>query len=193
VKKFIVCFLTLLFLCGCDQRSNVNYTYDIQSTTVDMSAYKGVSSTEHCFRQILPSEFFNVVDNKSSGVFVIGYNDCPYCQQLMKYLNEVGLDLGVTVYYMDAKNSKEPFVYEGDIYNRVLEIIWDYTDADDDGVKYIWTPTVFSIINGEVVGFQIGAPKKINGDSDWTYDNPSSSQIQHVKEIYEGILKPFVE
>lgn len=192
MKKLFVILSILLLLCSCSNKTEVNYTYEIKSSEVDMSGYNGVSSINHCFRYILPSEFFNAYDAKSSGVFYLGYLDCPFCQQFVKYLNQICLDNDITVYYMDAYNGVEKFNKGDYTYERMLEILYDYTDVDEEtNEKCLWTPTIFALVNGEIKGFQIGAPYDIKGNLDWTFDNPSDTQIKHLTDTYKKIIKPF--
>ena len=191
MKKFILVLCTILLLCSCSKKEVINYTYELKTKEVDMSVYPGVPSVGHCFKEILPSEFFNAYDAKSSGVFYLGYSSCPFCRQFVRYLNEVALEKGVTVYYMDAYNDYEPYKIGTQAYDRTLEILYDYTDADESGEKCLWTPTVFALVNGEIRGFQIGASYKKDGKLDWTFDNPSKEEVEHLLKIYNEILEPF--
>ena len=191
MKKFFLVLVTIFLLCSCSKKETVNYTYDMEYKEVDMSAYPGVPSVGHCFKEIYPSEFFKAYDAKSSGVFYLGYPDCPFCRQFVKYLNELALQKGVTVYYMNAYNDAEPYKIGTEAYDRTLEILYDFTDEDDNGEKCLWTPTVFAMINGEIKGFEIGAPYDKDGKLDWTFDNPTDTQVKHLTKIYNQILDPF--
>ena len=71
IKKILI--LALLLLCACSEKlPTPEYPYEIESFKVDMSNYKGVSSTEHNFRLIRVSELFKCIDQKSSGIFYLG-------------------------------------------------------------------------------------------------------------------------
>lgn len=190
MKKLLIILCSLL-LVSCKADQTVNYTYDIVSSDVDMSSYPGVTSVNHCFKQIIPDELFKCVENNSSGVFVLSYETCPYCRQLIRYLNQAGLDNGVTIYYIDAMDPKHKYVKDSDQYQKTLELLYDYTDSDDEGEKCLWTPTVFSIINGKVSGFQISTSFDLNGNMYWTFDNPTEDQINKLLKTYNKILKPF--
>ena len=68
MKKILI--LLLLILCACSEKlPQPDYPYQIESYKVDMSNYRGVSSTEHNFRLIRVSELFKCIDNRSSGIF----------------------------------------------------------------------------------------------------------------------------
>ena len=186
MKKIFIILYVVLTLCSCgkkEEEQKIKYTYEIVSSKVDMSGYEGVNSVKHNFRLITPSELYKVIDNKSSGVFLIGSTKCGCCQRVCRYLNEVAQELDVTVYYIDAYNEEEPLMD-----SQSQEKFKEYLDpilGEDDGKKAILTPQVFSVINGEFGGSQI------------CFDNyvldltPTEEQIEKFKDSYRAILKPF--
>lgn len=186
MKKLLSIFIVLLLLCSCKKNENkVNYTYDIVSKVVDMSSYDGVNSIDHMFKGITVDQLYNTIDNKSSAVFYLGRSNCECCQTCVKYLNEVAKDLGVTVYYIDVYDKDMPIESDEEILkltNCLLPIL-----AEVDGEKELQTPTVFSVINGELENSLICL-------ANWTWDYPpKDSQINKLKNKYIQILKPFVE
>ena len=183
-KLLIVLMLVLLYSCS-NNPGKPRYTYDIQSETVDMSAYEGVLSTKHNFRSIVADEFFNAYDNKSSGIFYLGRSNCNCCQTITKYLSEVASEMGVTVYYMDAYNQKQP-ITEKETFNKMLEYMNPILN-EEDGEKVLLTPHVFTLINGKYVGSQICHD---NLDFD---NNPTEQQINTLKDIYRAMFEPFVD
>ena len=192
MKKLLMIILIIFISCGCS-KNNVEepeFTYEIQYKEVDMSAYGGVNSTNHMFKEILPIELKNVFENNSSGVFYIGYIDCPFCQKCLRYLDQVSREMGVTIYYIDAFNETDPL--SGDtllMVEGLLEKIMQKDEDDDD--YHIWTPSVFNVINGEIVNYSVGLPLNLKGDTDW--DNPpTEKQIKKLTDQYEAVLKPFV-
>ena len=188
MKKIFIVLSVLLALCSCAKKieeQQIKYTYDIVSKRVDMSGYEGVSSTKHNFRLTTPSELFNVIDNKSSGVFFLGTTNCGCCQRVCRYLNEVAQELGVTVYYIDVYNEEES-LRDADVQDKVKEYLYPIL-GEENGEKTILTPQVFSIINGELSGSQICF-------DDYVLDpTPTDEQIEKFKGSYRAILKPFAE
>ena len=189
MKKFfiILCVVFLLSSCGKkeENKPEIKYTYEIISKSVDMSGYEGVNSVKHNFRLIRPTELFNVIDNKSSAVFYIGRTNCGCCQRVCRYLNEVALELGVTVYYIDAYNEEEPLT-DPDLQNKVKEYL-DPILGEEDGEKTLLTPQVFSVINGEL------ALSQICFDNYVLDPTPTEDQIEKFKDSYRAILSPFVQ
>ena len=185
MKKILILFLVLLIF-GCSNNNNKpNYPYEIQSEKVDMSAYNGVTSTNHNFRLIVPSELYKCIDNKSSGIFYLGRNNCNCCQTVCSYLNEVAQELDVTVYYIDVFNEKEPLTIKEN-QDQLYEYLYDILGLGEDGEKVLLTPHVFSVVNGEFYdslichdGMQMDAI-------------PTSQQIEVLKNKYRNIMKPFI-
>lgn len=194
MKKILCILLMLLMVTSCSKNTdnNINYSYDIESYPVDMSEYDGVNSTNHMFRRITVDQLFNCVDNKSSAVFYLGRTNCGCCQTTLKYLNEVALDLNVTVYYIDVYDKDMPLVgSEEDCpdcvvrTNRLKEILDSILYIDDEGKKQLQTPTIFSIINGEL-------SDSIVCLADYAWDEPpTDKQIDRLRNKYSQILKPF--
>lgn len=173
MKKVLGILFVILICCGCSQK--VNYTYDIQYRDVDMSAYKGVSSTDHNFKEINVSELYNCIDNESSGLFYLGRSNCGCCQKCVKYINEAAKSLNVIVYYLDVYNEEMPINTDEEI-AKITEYLKDAIDPTDNEEMQLQTPTVFSIINGKVYDFNV-----------CTYGYSEDKMTKRYKEIF----KPF--
>lgn len=189
MKRFFVLLCIILLLSSCGSKNDpeeVRYPYEIISKNVDMSGYEGVNSVKHNFRLITPSELFNCIDNKSSGVFYLGRTNCGCCQRVCRYLNEVAQELGVTVYYIDVYNEDESLM-DKEVQDQMYEYLDPILKTDESGEKAIMTPQVFSVINGELKDSQICF-------DDYVLDpTPTEKQIEDFKEAYRRILGPFAK
>jgi len=180
IKKL---FILLLFLTACSKEEvEINFDVKIESQAVDMSAYKGVSSTKHKFEEVNLYDVYDFIDAGGSAVFYLGYVDCSSCQQAIQYLNEVAQELDVTVYYINI--DKDEYGIRSDVYayNEVLEKL-DPILYHEDGETKILTPDIFQVINGEFADNHIGLTS--------TFDSTSQESIDELKEIYYELLLPF--
>ncbi|MBQ6334879.1 MAG: hypothetical protein IJI46_07430 [Erysipelotrichaceae bacterium] len=190
MRKIIACLFILLLLVSCGRKQEEEetlkpeYTYEIVSTRIDMSAYEGVSSTDHNFRLISVKELFNVIDNKSSGIFYFGRENCNCCQRVCKYLDEVAKELNQTVYYIDAYNQQDGLIEDKQLQEKLSSYLEPIMGFGEDGEKTLLTPHVFSVVNGEFYASQICF-------DDYSLD--SETQIEKFKDSYRNIMKPFVE
>ena len=174
-KLLVLLLLVLCFACNGGVKPN---EYEVISTAVDMSGYEGVNSVNHNFKETTVSEITRALNEEGSGVFYVGYTNCSHCQKSVRYLNEVAQELGVIVYYVNAKNPDHPI--QGESYEELFNDLYDILNEDEDGKKAIFTPHVFSIINGKIVGSKI---------SDAGGDDENS--IKQLKNEYLKILEPF--
>ncbi|MDO4940196.1 MAG: hypothetical protein Q4E33_00715 [Erysipelotrichaceae bacterium] len=192
MKKIITLIVFLLLLCSCSKPEEVKYTYEVNAVDVDMSVYNDLTSTDHCFKLITTSELYNCYSKGSSGIFYLGYGTCPFCNKVIKYLNEVGQEMGVTIYYIDALNEDDLIIGDNTNIRRLTAFLEPILEKDDTGKKVLMTPHVFTIINGEFYGSYVSLPYKLNGDLD--FDNPpTEKQINKVKKIYRNLFEPFVQ
>lgn len=188
MKKLLTSLLILLCLVGCtksnEEDNEINYTYDIVSKSVDMSEYDGVNSTQHNFRGIVVTEFLNCVDNESSGVFYLGRTNCGCCQTCISYLDKVAKELGVTIYYMDVYDEEMP-ITDKEVMDKLRTYMESILVENEEGEKELQTPTVFSVINGQLVDSLICL-------GSMNFDNPPTEyQEKKLMNRYREILKPF--
>jgi len=95
-------------------------------------------------------EIIKILEN-GTGIVYLGFPECPWCQTYVKYLNEVAKDLAVDkIYYYDILEDRKDNTEE---YQKVVEILKDYLQYDEEGNKRVYVPSVISIKKGEIVGF----------------------------------------
>ena len=188
MRKILI-LLSILLLVSCSNNSDSNkveYPYQIVSEDVDMSSYEGVSSTNHNFRSIVVDELFNTIDNKSSGIFYLGRSNCGCCQRVTRYMSQAASQAGVTIYYIDVYNEKQPLT-EKPIQDKLLKYMYEIANTDENNEKVLLTPHVFSVVNGQFYGSQI------------CYDNleldpnPSDKQVKELIDTYLKIFEPFTK
>jgi len=185
MKRLLVLLLIVLLLSGCQKEKPIKNDFDIETYEVDMTYYSGVTSN-NCFEGTSFEELKRCVEEKGSGIFYLGYIECPFCQSTVRYLDDVAMSLNVKVYYIDAYSDKYPFITNGNL-DSFIELMYDYLPYDEeDDRKVALTPHVFTIINGKVAQSQISFDP-------WNMNNPTETQIKLIKARYKEMLEPFVE
>ena len=178
MKKLLILILVFL-MAGCSAKPDLSY--EVESFPVDMSGYDGVTSVDHNFVGVRCEEVFRAIQEKGSAVFYLGYKDCPHCQKCVKHLNKVAKELGVTVCYIDAKSKTYPLTDE--LMDDLIVALYEVLRKDEDGEKALYTPHVFTIINGKVSGSQISMTETDDEEKDG----------EKLEKIYRKILEPFAQ
>ena len=184
MRKLLSCLLITVILFGCNQKPIPDFdsNFEIETYKCDMSHYDGLTSVNHNFVGTTVKELKKTIDEKGYGVFVLSRNTCAHCQVLMQYLNEVAEELNIKVYYIDAESNKYPIV-DTDDYDLLYELLYPILEKDDDGIKSLQTPHLFTIIDGEFVDSKVGV--KVKGEA------PSEKEIEVVKKTCKDFLTPF--
>ena len=187
MKKILSVLMCLLFLVGCSEKEvakpDFNSDFTIETYKVDMSGYENLKSSGHMFLGTTVSELKRTIDEKGYGAFILSRTSCSHCQIAMQYLNQAAEELGVYVYYIDAESETYP-ILNTENFNILYDILYDVLEKGDDGEKEMQTPHLFTIIDGEIVGSQIGTT--------WNGSSYSESDANKLVETYKKLLTPFV-
>lgn len=110
-------------------------------------------------------EEVNKILTKGTGVVYLGFPECPWCQEYVKYIDEVSKSVGLDkVYYSnilgDRKNDTEE-------YKETVKILSDYLSNDDEGNKRVYVPSVIVVSSGKIVMFDDETARDTKG-----YDSP---------------------
>ncbi len=166
----------LLFLFSCSSSSY--QIIELNTYSVDMSAYKGTSSTEHHFKGIYPEELIALFKEKGSAVIYLGFSSCPNCQEAVRLINKAAEKKDITVYYIDAYNEScplSPYVEE------VEELLYDIL-PEKDGKRSIMVPFLFAVKDGIPSEHYCGLISEYDG---------SEKADQKMIKIYSDIMKGF--
>ena len=120
-------------------------------------------------------EIIDIMEN-GTGVVYLGFPECPWCNYYVKYLNEVAKEIGITrIYYHniyeDRSNNTEN-------YQRIVELLGENLQYDEEGKQRVYVPNVSFHIEGEIIGNDYETSKDTNGFTDpsdyWTEEEISS-------------------
>lgn len=152
-------------LCACGKEEYVIDTY-----IPNMDKYVELENDD-VFVGLSVDEFVEALDNKQTMIVYIGYDLCPNCQEVINPLSQVAKDLNGKIYYIDANSERFPFgQHEEEI---LLDVLKGVLLTNEQHIKTINAPHVFSVVDGTIVSSIIGLP----GDS--------------VEYIYNGYYKLF--
>ena len=120
----------------------------------DMSGYPCFSDYdgEFPFVDMTVKDVEAEMENKSSFVLYLGFDDCPWCNAMLPYFNEAALAEGCKVGYIDTRRNPE---WQSNLdledYDIFVELFGEYLQLDDAGLEHLYVPHVFFIKNGKVV------------------------------------------
>ncbi len=95
-------------------------------------------------------EIIKILKN-GTGVVYLGFPECPWCMEYVKYLNNIAKDNEVDkIYYYNILDIRNNNTYE---YLEIVSILEEYLQYDDEGNKRVYVPAVVVIKKGEIIGF----------------------------------------
>ena len=87
---------------------------------------------------------------EGTGVVYLGFPECPWCQAYVKYLDETAKEMGIEeVYYFNIKEDREENTKE---YKKIVELLSERLQKDDEGNKRVYVPNVSFHAEGKLVG-----------------------------------------
>lgn len=105
-------------------------------------------SKDNVFAYRSKDEIINILEH-GTGIVYLGFPECPWCMAYVPLLNEIAKNEGIEkIYYYnireDRKNNTE-------FYQKVVSILNDYLDYDEEGKKRIFVPNVTFVKEGKII------------------------------------------
>lgn len=121
--------------------------------------YNKVSDNNpYVYRSI--DEIIKILEN-GKGIVYLGFPECPWCQAYVPYLEDVVKEVGNNkIYYYNILNDRKE---ETENYKKILELLGEYVEYNDEGDKRIYAPTVIFVNNGEIIGMDSETAKDTKG------------------------------
>lgn len=140
-KKIIILVLIfMLLLTGCNKTSDSEKFKKEYEKVPEYNVF--VYKSEEEIIKIL---------SHGTGVVYLGFPECPWCQAYVPMLNEVADMEGLEkISYYNIYNARKENT-EG--YQKIVEILSNYLQYDNDGNKRVYVPAVITVKEGKIIGF----------------------------------------
>lgn len=149
-KKVLIIALVLIVLIGLGIFFIVNNKEEVELTDAQKFAleYKEVSEDNvFVYRNI--DEIIQIME-EGSGIVYLGFPECEWCQAYVKYLDEVAKEMEIEeVYYFNIKEDREENTKE---YQKIVKLLEERLQKDDEGEPRVFVPNVSFHANGKLVG-----------------------------------------
>lgn len=176
MKRIILACLCLMLL-GCNTKTDIvkfkeEYEKENQNTGISL--------------EIDLEANLKYVDNKQAnellegtGILYLGFPTCPWCRNMVPILLEVAKENNLTVSYLNTRKVKK-----GEEYTKLLSLINDYLEEDENGKKVLYVPDVYFVKDGVIVGHNLGTVA--------SQENPKTplteEQKNELKTIYQTLM-----
>ena len=152
-KKRIIILVSVIILFMIGVVSLVLFLKKDKKTASDMEKFSAeyhevAKNNVFVYRNI--DEIINILE-KGIGIVYLGFPECKWCQRYTKYLNEVAMDMGISkIYYYNIREDRK---LNTENYQKIVSILENYLQNDEEGNKRIYVPSVIALKKGEIVGF----------------------------------------
>lgn len=145
MKRLLLVLMCLIVLSGCSNK--IKYD-NPEGEAYDMSGYD-IESTH--FYNVSYDQVLEMIAQKKTIVVYLGYEDCPWCQELVPILDKVLDSFTIEIYYVDVRSEESLNNKEG--LNRLTEYAGQ-TNAQGELIFFF--PSILFIQKGELVNQHIG-------------------------------------
>ncbi len=186
-KKRIIILVSVIILFMIEVVSLVLFLKKDKKTASDMEKFSAeyhevAKNNVFVYRNI--DEIINILE-KGTGIVYLGFPECKWCQRYTKYLNEVAMDMGISkIYYYNIREDRK---LNTENYQKIVSILENYLQNDEEGNKRIYVPSVIALKKGEIVGFDDETAWDTKGfetpDEYWNTD-----EVKDLKEKLEKMI-----
>lgn len=186
-KKRIMILVSVIILFMIGVVSLVLFLKKDKKTVSDMEKFSAeyhevAKNNVFVYRNI--DEIINILE-KGTGIVYLGFPECKWCQRYTKYLNEVAMDMGISkIYYYNIREDRK---LNTENYQKIVSILENYLQNDEEGNKRIYVPSVIALKKGEIVGFDDETAWDTKGfetpDEYWNTD-----EVKKLKEKLEKMI-----
>lgn len=187
----ILAFVMASLLASCSNDGGGGDPEDVsapfaQTEAADLNGYESMMDYEGESRLVETDvgEVIRLMNDKESFIVFFSYEDCPYCNMIMPYVNQVAEETGQQVGYINTR--KDPS-WQSNIdikgYDLVVKYFGDYLQEDENGVKHLYTPVIYCVKNGDIAARHDGVMPEEDIDPDQPLTN---SQEEALKETLKG-------
>lgn len=186
-KKRIMILVSVIILFMIGVVSLILFLKKDKKTASDMEKFSAeyhevAKNNVFVYRNI--DEIINILE-KGTGIVYLGFPECKWCQRYTKYLNEVAMDMGISkIYYYNIREDRK---LNTENYQKIVSILENYLQNDEEGNKRIYVPSVIALKKGEIVGFDDETAWDTKGfetpDEYWNTD-----EVNDLKEKLEKMI-----
>ncbi len=194
-KRIFLLLLIVVLILGIggffllnDKNDDKNSSYSNNEDAKKFAREYTKVSDDNVFVYRTPEEIIEIMKH-GTGVTYLGFPECPWCQNYVKYLNEVAKEVGIEkIYYTNTKELKATDMNK---YNEIVSLLDGYLQYNDEGKQWIYVPDVTFIIDGKIIGNDYETSKDTHGlsnpDEYWTDDEVSSLK-KTLKNYMEQVM-----
>lgn len=144
-------------------------TQSIESDAMRFSGEYSKVEVENVYKYKTAEEIIDTLEH-GTGVVYLGFPSCPWCQNYAKMLNDLAKEKGIQeIYYYNIHDDRENGTAA---YNKLVHILRDYLQTNNEGQKRIYVPNVTFVVDGEIIGNDSETSKDTLGlqdpDEYWT-------------------------
>ena len=145
--------------------------------------YNTVSS-DNIFTYRTAEEIIKILKH-GTGIVYLGFPECPWCMEYVKYLNDTAKESEADeIYYYNILDIRKNNTKE---YQEIVSILSDYLQYDKEGNKRIYVPAVLVVDHGKIVGFDDETAWDTKG-----YEKPKDYWTEEeVKELKSNLNNMF--
>lgn len=134
----VILFITGFFLLNKEESDAIKFSKEYDITEGNVYVYRDID------------QIIKILEN-GTGIVYLGFPECPWCKAYVKYLNEVAIENNLDkIYYFDILEDRKNNTEE---YQKIVSILDEYLRYDEEGNKRIYVPSVISVKQGNITGY----------------------------------------
>ena len=180
--------MSLLLSAGC-RKEDPSPVY-LTGPKSDMSAYEYLYDEDHVYYDLTVKEMVEAMEEGNTFVVLFGYAECEWCVEAVPVLNDIAKEFEFQVAYIDTR--KDPsWKKNTDLldYDLLVKTVGEYLEFDSDGIRHLYTPTLFVIKDGAVVATHEGTVEGHNARN-----RPmKEEEMEELRTIYRELFSLVTE
>ena len=152
-RQILICMFILI--SGCGKRSGESAM--LTGEPSDMNDYVLLQGIDHAFYDLDVEGMVKAMKDKKTFAVYFGYPSCEWCMEAAPVLNQAALENEMQVGYINTRsNPLWEKNTEIENYDLLVENVGEFLEYDSEGIRHLYTPAVFFIREGKVIGFHEG-------------------------------------